>query len=185
MKNKLKEIWMDITGYKGLYQVSNHGGVRSLDRYVQWKNTLSFRRGKRIKILKDKDGYMFVVLTKDKRRKHFKVHRLVLTAFDRPPKHKEQCNHKDGNKQNNCIENLEWVTSKQNINHAIHILGVRLGIVGERHGRAVLNNSGVKEIKILLKEGKITQSEIANKYNISRSVIRDINIGKTWCNVKV
>lgn len=107
-----QEIWKDIEGYEGLYQVSNFGRVKSLNKYHH----------KREQILKPNlksDGYYETSLSKNSKPKWVRTHRLVAQAFIPNPENKPQINHKDGNKLNNCIENLEWVTNKENIDHAI------------------------------------------------------------------
>lgn len=107
------EIWLDIKGYEGLYQVSNHGRVRSLN---YWKT------GK-VKILspsKDKDGYFQVVLCKNGKRKGYRVHRLVAEAFVPNWFNDPQINHIDENKENNNVDNLEWCDCKYNINYGKH-----------------------------------------------------------------
>lgn len=115
------EIWKDIKGYEGLYQASNLGNIKSLKRehYIPTIN-------KKIWILKEKilkqglgkDGYKYVVLTKNNFRKTYKVHKLVMLTFSKTQKRRTFINHLDGNKQNNDISNLEWCTNSENIRHA-------------------------------------------------------------------
>lgn len=108
MKNKI--IWKDIPGYEGLYKVSNYGEVLSLKR----------NRTKE-KILKgqiDQYGYIRIVLSKNGKIKKYKAHRLVLMAFNNTNNKRLQINHKDGNKQNNFIDNLEWCTPSYNTIHS-------------------------------------------------------------------
>lgn len=119
MKN---EIWKDIPGYEGCYQVSNLGNIKSLKRTV---NTL-FGRPKvqdEFIFLKEnlKGGYLGVNLSNNGSVKKMKIHRLVAMAFISNPENKKCVNHIDGNKQNNHIENLEWVTYKENSVHASNI----------------------------------------------------------------
>lgn len=103
----MKEIWKDIEGYEGLYQVSNMGRVRSVDKYVQNHSKLNFKKGK-LKKLRPKDNkYLIVDLYKGNKPKTLYVHRLVAFAFIDNPLNKETVNHKDGNVQNNCVDNLE------------------------------------------------------------------------------
>ena len=113
--------WRDVIGFEGIYQVSKHGQVRSLDRYTG-QTTLKFCKG----VLKEHDidehGYCVVSLYDAKHGPGYSrmVHVLVAQAFiDNPdPEHKTQVNHIDGNKENNDISNLEWVTAKENNEHA-------------------------------------------------------------------
>lgn len=103
-----EEIWADIEGYEGFYQVSNHGRVRSM------------KRGAR-KYLKNKNPSgrdVRVSLWKEKRPKDFLVHRLVVMAFLPKVEGKNYVNHKDGNPKNNHISNLEWCNHSENNNHA-------------------------------------------------------------------
>ena len=111
----MTEVWKDIEGYEGLYQVSNLGRVKSLPKKT--KNQYSYKEIM-LKQNKDKDGYLIVNLTKNKKGKTYKVHRLVAFAFIPKIKNKEIINHKDGNKQNNSVDNLEWCTNRENIIHA-------------------------------------------------------------------
>ena len=104
MENLKNEVWTTIIGYDGLYEVSNHGRVKSLKRF----NPKSGKGGrwyseKMLKLREDKDGYLTVCLTKDGKRKLCKVHRLTLSSFSGEEKDL-QVNHIDGNKQNNHIK---------------------------------------------------------------------------------
>ena len=108
----MPEIWKDIVGYEGLYQVSNLGNVKSLHyRNKKIHHILSPR--------KHHTGYLMVSLTSNRKAKCFNVHRLVAIAFIPNPNDLPCVNHKDGNKHNNNVSNLEWVTHQQNTRHAI------------------------------------------------------------------
>lgn len=105
-----KEIWKDIQGYEGLYQVSNLGNVKNkIQPYL--------KQEKIYKKFSNSNGYLFVGLRKDKKRKFKYIHRLVAEAFIPNPNNLPQINHKDENKQNNCVNNLEWCTNKYNQNY--------------------------------------------------------------------
>ena len=110
------EIWKDIEGYEGLYQISSMGRVKSLERTVWNKGKGCYRIvSERIrKRVTDKDGYLKVMLWKDSKGKWFFVHRLVATAFIPNPDNLPVINHKDENKENNIVSNLEWCSVLHN-----------------------------------------------------------------------
>lgn len=115
MVSTITEIWKDIPDFENYYQVSNFGRVRGLAR----KDNLGRRINSRLlKTHRDKDGYSVVTLTKDKRVKSVKVHRLVAVAFIPNELSLPEVNHVDGNKSNNRVDNLEWCTHKSNHEHA-------------------------------------------------------------------
>lgn len=117
----MKEIWKDIKGYEGFYQVSNMGRVKGIEREVYSGHNYSVLRIEKEKIYKGykvKNGYIYQTLLKNGKRKTFKLHRLVAETFIPNPDNKPQVNHIDGDKENNKVSNLEWVTRKENLNHA-------------------------------------------------------------------
>lgn len=114
----MKEVWKDIAGYEGLYEVSNLGRVRSLDRYVPHRTFgKKFCKGHVMATHINNAGYVTVNLCKHNRYTSYDIHRLVAIAFMENPEGLPEVNHIDENKQNNCIENLEWVTKQQNESH--------------------------------------------------------------------
>lgn len=108
------EIWKDVVGYEGLYQVSNLGRVRSLPKMVGFRS----QPEKLIAIFADKHGYHKTNLYKHNTHKQVYVHMLVAQAFIPNDENKPQVNHKDGDKSHNFDYNLEWCTAKENIIHA-------------------------------------------------------------------
>ena len=121
----MNEIWKDIDGYEGLYQVSNLGNVKSLN----------YRRTGKERILKPGNnglGYLFVILCNNGKLKHFKIHRLVAKAFLENPDNKSDVNHKDEDKTNNNVDNLEWMTRLENNNY---------GTRNERSSKSVIQYS--------------------------------------------
>ena len=120
----MEEIWKDIKGYEGLYQISNLGRVKSISRKI---NTFYGYRKTKEKILKssyDKDGYLKITITNNWKHKTHKIHRLVAEAFIPNPDNKPTINHIDGNKLNNSIDNLEWATRKEQTKHMHEVLKV-------------------------------------------------------------
>lgn len=115
------EQWKDIPGYERLYQVSTKGNVRSYHK-----------AGNRILKQHISKGYCYATLIDDNRRKMVLVHRLVAQAFIENTENKPDVNHKDGNKTNNNVENLEWVTKSENSIHSHRVLG-RKTRKGEHH----------------------------------------------------
>lgn len=112
------EVWKDVVGYEGLYQVSNYGNVRSIDRYVSGRWGKQLRKGKMLSQRKrcKTDHYLSVPLWKENKLSQKMVHRLVADAFlgNQPEK---QINHKDENPENNRLDNLEWVTPYENMHY--------------------------------------------------------------------
>lgn len=115
----MKEIWKDIKGYENIYQVSNLGRIKTLDKYVNCLyGQKRLIKEKIIKTFKNNNGYFITSLYVNSKSKKFLVHRLVAEAFIPNPDNKPQINHIDGNKENNCVDNLEWVTQSENELHA-------------------------------------------------------------------
>lgn len=117
----MEEVWKDIEGYEGLYQVSNLGRVKSLDRVIMRKKQGAiFKKGTILKPMEYK-GYQYVFLCKDNKQRSIKIHRLVAKAFLHNPDKLPEVNHKDENKQNNRVDNLEWCNHKYNMNYGTWI----------------------------------------------------------------
>ena len=114
----MDEIWKDIEGYEGLYQVSNLGRVRSLDKYRNGRNGAQvFCKGKILKPFKSGPAnYLTIALG---RKKKAYIHRLVAIAFIQNPLNKKEVDHINCNITDNTIENLRWVTRKENLNNPI------------------------------------------------------------------
>ena len=113
------EEWRDVVGYEGLYQVSNTGKVKSLERTVWNKGKGCYRTvpERILKADKEGSGYYQVWLSKDGKRGRYKVHRLVAQAFIPNPNNLPEVNHKDEDKANNCVENLEYCSRLYNANY--------------------------------------------------------------------
>lgn len=121
----MQEVWKPVKGYEGYYKVSNFGRVKSLDRYVKHSRNPKhkyLKRGALCSLNDNGNGYLQVHLYqggKSSRRVRY-IHRLVADAFIPNIKNKPQVNHINGDKADNFVDNLEWVTSKENNNHAEH-----------------------------------------------------------------
>lgn len=114
----MEEIWKDISGYNGIYQVSNLGRIRSYTRKVIYPSGMPHTyRGKIIEPERARTGYLRVSLSKNSVEKKYFVHRLVAGAFLDNPDNLPQVNHKDENPGNNNVENLEWCSVSYNINY--------------------------------------------------------------------
>lgn len=108
----IEEIWKDIVGYEGIYKVSNLGRVKSYSRYPH---------GKLLSGVKSKNGYYKVILCKNKQKITISIHRLVATTFLPNPNNLPQVNHKDEDKSNNSLDNLEWCSASYNHNYGTGI----------------------------------------------------------------
>ena len=116
------EKWKVIKGYEGIYEVSNHGKIKSLARKIKHSDGNSRNVKERIlNPANDKDGYLFLTLSKNGTKKQCRVHRIVAEAFIENPDKKPQINHINEVKNDNRASNLEWATSKENINHGTGI----------------------------------------------------------------
>lgn len=137
-----QEIWKDIPGYEGLYQVSNLGKVKRLPIGKQWpyRQTHNNIRKQRLST----SGYLRVNLSKNNKVKWYNVHRLVALAFIPNPDNLPIINHKDENKTNNCVENLEWCTTIYNVNY---------GTARERQKETRRNNPNDKIVRQKVGEG--------------------------------
>ena len=112
------ELWKDIEGYEGLYQVSNTGKVKRV-KHIDTKCRQGYRvfKERMLKPISNERGYLYVKLSKNNKEKTFKIHRLVAQAFISNPNNYPQVNHKDEVKTNNNITNLEWCDNKYNCNY--------------------------------------------------------------------
>jgi len=177
----MKEIWKDIEGYNKIYQVSNLGRVRSLDRKIfnngngAWCN----QKGKVLKPNTDSGGYPYVGLydVNNKRTSSVKVHRLVAFAFCGGYEEGLEVNHINGIRNDNRAENLEWVTRSGNSRHRFK-LGYRMPS-GERNPASKLKNEHLPIIYTLYDCG-VSQKTIAKAFDVSQGTISNIITNKHY-----
>ena len=163
----MEEIWKDIKGYEGLYQVSNLGRVKSLARtiYKVDGTTQTFKDKIRSATFNGR-GYLQVGLSKEGSYTTFKVHRLVANTFIPNPYNKTQVNHIDGNKDNNHRSNLEWCNHKYNMKHAKTVLNKSMGNKAKK-----LRNEAVKIL-----HNKYTKDELSIIFETSyQNILRILN----------
>jgi len=132
----MQEIWKKVIGYEAFYEVSNLGNVKSLNRkgrYIRNNREVFYsEKGKNIK--PNLSGrYARIALTAEGKTKHFSVHRLVALAFIPNIEYKLQVNHKNGNKFDNSVENLEWATASENTKHAYQTGLININNVGKHN----------------------------------------------------
>ena len=176
----MKEIWRDINGWKGRYQISNLGKVKSLAREDSKGRNV---RERILKSCKDIHGYLRISFYKEGARKMKAVHRLVLEAFKRNPENKLDTNHLNGIKTDNRIDNLEFATRSENMIHAFSN-GLAEGPKGERNGKSKLTEKQVRIILWALYFGA-QQKELAKIFTVSKTIISKINIKSIWRHVTI
>ena len=166
----MSEIWKDVLGWEGLYQVSNLGNVR----------TLHYKKPYLMHPVVDASGYMRVsfVLPNSKKYKRYGVHRLVAEAFIQNPDNLPQINHKDENKQNNCSDNLEWCTNRYNCNYGNHCNNVRDSRIGMKFSELHIDNLRKSHVK---SQGKSViqlskRGEIIGRFDSISDASRLLNI---------
>ena len=174
------DIWKPVKGYEGFYEVSSTGKVKSIPRTIMRKDGKPYRVKKErlMKLYVDEDGYHRVELQNAGSAFKTFAHRLVAQSFIPNPKNKPQVNHINGIKDDNRVENLEWVTLQENRDHA-----VANGLVADQRGMKnpanTLNEKQVLKIVKLKKEG-FQPAEIARKIDIPHSNVRNVYYGYTW-----
>ena len=175
-------IWKDVVGYEGYYEVSNTGLVRSVDRTVKSRwGTPKKLKGKPMKTYTNRYGYEMIILTCLGKQKHHSIHQMVGKAFMENPESLETINHKDGNKLNNFVDNLEWMSFKENRAHA-YTTGLASS-KGVRNSKAKLSDIQVVEIVNRYKAGQILQKQLAVEYGVHLSTIQRIINGKAWTHI--
>lgn len=169
------EIWKDIEGYEGLYRVSSIGRIMSSHRNKKgegWQFLCGYT---------DTKGYQRIGLYKNGLTINQKIHRLVARAFIPNPENKAEVNHKDSDKQNNDVENLEWATLVENMKHA-YDNGLIPAMIGRRNGRSKITEADV----IIIRQMALTMDykDIKKHFPINEATVHKIIKNKLWNHVK-
>lgn len=175
-----REVWRAVPGYEGKYEVSSRGRLRALARKADGRDWLVPARD--LKLTQHKHGYLHCGLSKNGYQQYHLVHRLVAAAFLSPTPNSTEVNHKDGDKKNNRLDNLEWVTGSENQKHS-YKLGLRKPMRGSLHKRAILTEEQVRWIHAWSREG-FSQSTIGAAFEIGQSHVSGIVRGKYWPHMK-
>jgi DNA gyrase/topoisomerase IV subunit B len=172
----MKEIWKDIPGFENKYQASNLGRIKSLkDNHNKLRKKILFQAS-------DQKGYLHVCLHIKNKGKTYRVSRIIAKLFIPNPENKPQVNHKDGNKKNNNVANLEWNTGSENIKHAF-ANNLRT-IQGENHPLHKLTKFDIEKIRNLNRDKtNWTQKKISEVFNVHPSTISNICNYRLWKNL--
>jgi hypothetical protein len=195
------EVWKQVVGYEGLYEVSTLGNLKTFN----WKGTGQTRI---MKPAKDHKGYLRTMLVKDKIAKTIKMHRIIAQAFLVNPENKATVNHKNGIKNDNRVDNLEWATNMENIQHAIDngLMKTNKNKTykaktdkpkklrtlfdsstqfkkNNRPHNEILNEKLVLEIRAAFVPKIVTRAILAERYGVSQYTIKDVISRKRWAHV--
>lgn len=169
----MSEVWTAVHGFEQTHEVSSDGRVRTIERLVPRRV-----RQRVLRLHRMPDGYLRVTLSTGGKQSRLPVHRLVARAFHgEPPSADHQVNHINGNKSDNRVGNLEWVTRSRNALHSYET-GLQISVKGSAHGRAKLTDAEIEEIKALSKT--MLQRELAERFGVSRAHISRIVNGRRW-----
>lgn len=173
--NASSEVWRPVVGWEGLYEVSDHGNVRSLDKVIERRGRQTRLKGKQRKLVKHSAGYWEIIFHNGIR-DHQLVHRVVAAAFLGPCPPGKEVAHWDGNRANPRLENLRYVTRSEN-----HLDKNRhgTGIQGARNHMAKLNERAVRKILIDTRPARL----IAAEHGVSDALINMIRARTVWAHV--
>jgi len=178
------EIWLPIVGFEGFYAISNFGRAMAVNRTIKG-GKWGFEKRKEKLLAQSKAPkleYKYVILAKEGKTKTMKIHRMVAMAFIPNPENKPNVNHKDLDKTNNHVDNLEWVTTHENRQHAVNNGHCNKG---EGVYTSVLNAEKVKEIRYIHQRGICNILELCKIYNVKNTqTIRYVIKRRFWKHVK-
>lgn len=167
----MKESWKDVRNHEGYYKVSSIGRVKSIrsDIFLKAARVVS-------------TGYFYVALSVNGHQRSWTIHRLVAEAFIPNPENKPQVNHKNGIKTDNRVSNLEWVTAKENNQHAFRT-GLTPSIVGDLHPLAKLTDIDISLMRDAYSSGHI-QVALARYFKVTQANVSRVVRNETWTHVR-
>ncbi len=177
----INEFWSPIKGYDELYEVSNWGRIKSLEKVILYSNGRRYLYEEKILKLNPSNGYRTISLVKDKVKLTNMVHRLVAGAFKQNPLNKTFVNHEDGDRSNNYYMNLSWSTPSENQLHSYNVLGHK-AVRGENNGASKLKEKDISLIRHLYSTG-ISQGRVGLMFGVCQEAIRKIVYKETWAHV--
>lgn len=172
------ERWKPVVGFDGVYSISDLGRLR---REVTASNS---KAGFILTPFRRPSGYCCYTVWRDGKMRTLLVHRLIAQAFISNPDGKPHINHRDGVRSNNAIDNLEWCTARENVRHAMEVLGhvpfKGHQPFGERHYKARLTQQQVDDIRARHLAGRINQAAIGREFGVSKKTINSLIKGASW-----
>lgn len=174
----MQEIWKDIKDFEGMYQVSNLGRVRSVDRF----DSMGRLHKSNIKAMRDNgNGYKTVQMYKDNKPKIGYVHRLVATAFIENPDNKPEVHHIDSDRSNNKLENLQWVTSKENNNFPEHIKSMNKNPNWLKNSKSAMAKAREKAMVVNSYRTKFIRGGISLEFSSLAEGARQLGLDRGCC----
>lgn len=176
----METIWKDIPGYEGLYQASTTGDIKSIHcaSWVTNNGALKVCKPKLMKFYTDRDGYKRIGLTKDSKQTTYTVHSVILKTFVGKHPEYNHVNHLNGDRGDNRLDNLEWVSPAHNVDHAM-----KYGLFdhrGTKNNFNKLSEMDVIAIRLFDTYRLSRRFELADRFNISRTTISNICNGTHW-----
>lgn len=178
-----KEIWKPVLGYESYYEVSSLGRIRTIEREIVLPSHRYLKKQKLLTQFKDGRGYLHVKLYNGKGKcKSITSHRIVALGFLDNPSNLPEINHIDGNKHNNNLNNLEWISRSDNIKHA-YLTRDPQTYKGSGNKNSKLKEEEVVKIREEYKKGKITYKDLSKKYNVGITLVGYIIKNQVWKHV--
>jgi len=171
------EIWKDVKCYEGIYQVSNLGKIKGIERKTSNGKGFYIKKEYILQQHKQRTGYLYVHVSQNNIGKTLMVHKIVGENFIEKIEGKKYLNHIDGNKLNNSVNNLEWVTAKENGEHAAKLF---LKAYGENHPFSKLKEKDVLYIYNSFLNGIKTRQQLCTEFNVHLSSVYAITVKKSW-----